>query len=81
MPSFDRFEQQPVQYRTTVFPPNVPVLSVEAGVTFGWSQYADASVGIDRFGASAPGSIVLKNLGISAESVAEQARVALTKAK
>ena len=81
MPSFDRFEQQPVQYRTTVFPPNVPVLSVEAGVTFGWSQYADASVGIDRFGASAPGSTVLKNLGISAENVAEQARVALTKAK
>ena len=81
MPSFDRFEQQPAQYRTTVFPPNVPVLSVEAGVTFGWSQYADVSVGIDRFGASAPGSTVLKNLGISAENVAEQARVALTKAK
>ena len=81
MPSFDRFEQQPAQYRTTVFPPNVPVISVEAGVTFGWSQYADISVGIDRFGASAPGSTVLKNLGISAENVAEQARVALTKAK
>jgi transketolase len=81
MPSFDRFEQQPAQYRTTVFPPNVPVVSVEAGVTFGWSQYADVSVGIDRFGASAPGSTVLKNLGISAENVAEQARVALTKAK
>ena len=81
MPSFDRFEQQPAQYRTTVFPPNVPVVSVEAGVTFGWSQYADVSVGIDRFGASAPGSTVLKNLGISAENVAEQAHVALTKAK
>ena len=81
MPSFDRFEQQPAQYRTTVFPPNVPVVSVEAGVTFGWSQYADISVGIDRFGASAPGSTVLKNLGISAENVAEQARVALSKAK
>jgi transketolase len=81
MPSFDRFEQQPAQYRTTVFPPNVPVVSVEAGVTFGWSQYADVSVGIDRFGASAPGSTVLKNLGISAENVAEQARVALKKSK
>lgn len=81
MPSFDRFDQQPAQYRLTVFPPNVPVVSVEAGVTFGWSQYADISVGIDRFGASAPGSTVLKNLGISAENVAEQARVALTRAK
>ena len=81
MPSFDRFEQQPAQYRTTVFPPNVPVVSVEAGVTFGWSQYADVSVGIDRFGASAPGSIVLKKLGISAENVAEHARALLGKSQ
>lgn len=81
MPSFDRFEQQSAQYRTTVFPPNVPVVSVEAGVTFGWSQYADVSVGIDRFGASAPGSIVLKKLGISAENVAEHARALLGKSQ
>jgi transketolase len=81
MPSMDRFEQQPAQYRATVFPPNVPVVSVEAGVTFGWSQYADVSVGIDRFGASAPGSTVLKNLGISADNVAQQARVVLSKTK
>lgn len=81
MPSMDRFQQQPAQYRATVFPPNVPVVSVEAGVTFGWSQYADVSVGIDRFGASAPGSTVLKNLGISAENVAEQARTQLSKSK
>ena len=81
MPSMDRFQQQPAQYRATVFPRNVPVVSVEAGVTFGWSQYADVSVGIDRFGASAPGSTVLKNLGISAENVAEQARTLLSKSK
>ena len=81
MPSFDRFEQQSAQYRTTVFPSNVPVVSVEAGVTFGWSQYADVSVGIDRFGASAPGSIVLKKLGISAENVAEHARALLGKSQ
>jgi transketolase len=77
MPSFDRFEMQPSKYRDSVFPPNVPVLSVEAGVTFGWSRYADASVGIDRFGASAPGSTVLSKLGISPENVAERARVLL----
>ena len=81
MPSIDRFNMQPVQYRSAVFPPNVPVVSVEAGVTFGWSQFADISVGIDRFGASAPGSTVLKNLGISAENVAAQARVVLSQAK
>ena len=74
MPSFDRFAQQASKYRQTVFPQNIPVLSVEAGVTFGWSQYADASVGIDRFGASAPGSTVMSKLGISHENVAERAR-------
>jgi transketolase len=77
MPSFDRFEMQPSKYRDSVFPPNVPVLSVEAGVTFGWSQYADGSVGIDRFGASAPGSTVLRKLGISPENVSERARALL----
>ena len=74
MPSFDRFAQQASKYRQSVFPQNIPVLSVEAGVTFGWSQYADASVGIDRFGASAPGSTVMSKLGISHENVAERAR-------
>ena len=74
MPSFDRFAQQASKFRQTVFPQNIPVLSVEAGVTFGWSQYADASVGIDRFGASAPGSTVMSKLGISHENVAERAR-------
>ena len=74
MPSFDRFAQQASKYRQSVFPQNIPVLSVEAGVTFGWSQYADASVGIDRFGASAPGSTVMSRLGISDENVAERAR-------
>ena len=74
MPSFDRFAQQASKYRQSVFPQNIPVLSVEAGVTFGWSQYADASVGIDRFGASAPGSTVMSKLGISQENVAERAR-------
>ena len=74
MPSFDRFAQQASKYRKTIFPQNIPVLSVEAGVTFGWSQYADASVGIDRFGASAPGSTVMSRLGISDENVAERAR-------
>jgi len=52
----------------------VPTVSVEAGVTLGWDRYADASVGIDRFGASAPGSVVLRELGITPEHVAGVAR-------
>jgi transketolase len=81
MPSFDRFAAQAAKYRDTVFPVNVPVLSVEAGVTFGWSQYADASVGIDRFGASAPGSTVMSKLGISPENVAVRAHELVSRSK
>jgi transketolase len=69
MPSWDRFDAQSDEYRATIFPSGVPVLSVEAGVTFGWATYADASVGIDRFGASAPGSLVLDKLGINVDNV------------
>ena len=39
-----------------MLPPGVPVLSVEAAATFGWARWADDSIGIDRFGASAPGA-------------------------
>jgi transketolase len=44
-------------------------VSVEAGSTFGWERYADVCVGIDRFGASAPGSEVLDRLGISVANI------------
>ena len=69
MPSWDRFERQPEDYRDDVLPPWLPVLSVEAATTLGWSAYADASIGIDRFGASAPGPVVLEKLGINVEHV------------
>jgi transketolase len=57
-----------------VLPAGVPTVSVEAGVTIGWSRYASASVGIDRFGASAPGSVVLERLGINPANVADTVR-------
>jgi transketolase len=73
MPSWDRFESQERSYRDEVLPPGVPVLSVEAGSTFGWSRWADDSIGIDRFGASAPGNLVLDKLGINVDHVVERA--------
>ena len=54
---------------TRCCPPGVPVLSVEAGTTFGWERFADDSIGIDRFGASAPGDVVLDRLGINVDHV------------
>jgi transketolase len=73
MPSWDRFDEQSDEFKATVFPSGIPVLSVEAGVTFGWAKYADASIGIDRFGASAPGGLVLEKLGINVDNVVAQA--------
>ena len=69
MPSWNIFDAQPASHRASVFPPGVPVVSVEAGSTFGWSKYADASVGIDRFGSSAPGNVVMDKLGINTENI------------
>ncbi|MFN8036259.1 MAG: transketolase [Acidimicrobiia bacterium] len=77
MPSWDLFAAQPDAYRDGVLPPGVPTLSVEAGVTLGWARYADDAIGIDRFGASAPGEVALANLGITVEHVVERATVLL----
>jgi transketolase len=73
MPSWDRFDTMPGQYKSKVFPRGIPVLSVEAGSTFGWSKYADHSIGIDRFGASAPGNVVMQKLGLNVQHVVDSA--------
>jgi transketolase len=71
MPSWDRFETMSKEFKSTVFPRGVPVLSVEAGSTFGWAKYADQSIGIDRFGASAPGNVVMQKLGLNVQHVVD----------
>ena len=76
-PSWDRFEQQAEDYRARVFPPGVPVLSIEAAATFGWERYADDAIGIDHFGASAPGAVAMEKFGFTAEHVVERARALL----
>jgi transketolase len=74
MPSWELFEQQDEDYKGSVLPVDLPTVSVEAGVRMGWERYADAIVSIDRFGASAPGELVLEKLGITPENVAEHVR-------
>jgi transketolase len=74
MPSWEIFDAQDQDYKDSVLPPDVEIrVSVEAGVTVGWERYVGfrgTSVGIDRFGASAPGETVLQELGITPENVA-----------
>jgi transketolase len=74
LPSWDRFAEQGRAYRDELLPPGVPVLSVEAASTFGWATFADASIGIDHFGASAPGELVLEKLGFNVDNVVSTAR-------
>ncbi len=73
MPSWELFEEETDEYRSSVLPPDRPTLAVEAGVRFGWERYADDVVSIDRFGASAPGDVVMRELGITPEHVVERA--------
>ena len=74
MPCWEFFEAQTPDYQDGVLPADVPVLSVEAASPFGWERWADDVIGIDRFGASAPGDVVLAQLGFTADAVAERAR-------
>jgi transketolase len=74
LPSWELFEHQDEVYRHEVLPPSLPTVSVEAGIHMGWERYAQAHVSIDRFGASAPGNVVLEKLGMTPEHVATKVR-------
>ena len=84
MPSWELFDAQPAAYRNSVLPPAVRArLAVEAGATQGWCRYVgDAGdvLGLDRFGASAPGDVNLRELGFSVEEVCRRAQAVLSSA-
>jgi transketolase len=81
MPCWELFDEQPQEYRDQVLPPSVTArLAVEAGVRQGWDRYVGSTgdvICLDRFGASAPGDIALKNLGFNVDNVIERARALL----
>jgi transketolase len=81
MPCWELFEQQPDDYREEVLPPSVGArLSVEAGVGLGWERWVGDHgeiVSIERFGASAPYTTVLEQLGINVENVTARAAALL----
>ncbi len=80
MPSVEVFEQQSVAYKESVLPKYVPTFAVEAGVTLGWTKYtgrADRVLGIDKFGASAPGGVVMERYGMTGAAVAAMVKAAL----
>ncbi|MCY3663537.1 MAG: transketolase [bacterium] len=74
MPCWELFAAQPAAYRQAVIPPDRPSVAVEAGVTQGWERWVDRALGVERFGASAPGNIVLAELGMNPDRVVAAAR-------
>ncbi len=82
MPCWELFEEQPETYRNEVLPPAITArLAIEAGVRQGWDRYVGPAgdvICLDRFGASAPGDVALKNLGFNVDNVLQRARALLS---
>ena len=74
MPSWARFAALPDPERNAVLLPGLNTLSIEAASTFGWSAWADASVGLDTFGASAPAEVLFEKFGFTVANVAARAK-------
>jgi transketolase len=84
MPSTNLFASQPDAYRETVLPTGIPLLVIEAGASLGWKSYVGAQIaviGVDTFGASAPGPVVMQHYGFTVENVCKQAHHVLDKLK
>ena len=79
MPSLTNFLKLSIDEQKNILGRNNPVISIEAGSTFGWSIIADETIGIDRFGASAPGNTVLENLQISTKELVTRSLKLLSK--
>ena len=83
MPSWELFDAQPQSYRDQVLLPSIRArLAVEAGASQGWHRYVGDGgdvLGIDRFGASAPGDVVMREYGFTAENVCKRAMAVLGK--
>ncbi len=84
MPSWRLFEQQSEEYKDSIFPDHLPKLAVEAGSPLGWWKWVGRHgdvIGMDRFGASAPGTTVLEKFGFNAEGVYKRAKALLERNK
>jgi transketolase len=81
MPSWELFDQQPQEYRDAVLARSVRArLAVEAALPLGWHRYVGAGgdvIGVERFGASAPGNVVMENFGFTVNHVVERAKALL----
>jgi transketolase len=77
MPCWELFLEQTPEYRDSVIPRDVPArVSIEAGVSLGWHRWVGdrgVAIGLDRFGASGPGSVLVKQFGFTADNIVRAA--------
>lgn len=76
LPCWNLFDAQPASYQATVLPPEFPMLAIEAGVSLGWRTYVGSgieTIGVDRFGASAPRKIVMREYGFTIDNIIQRA--------
>jgi transketolase len=85
MACWELFDRQSLQYRDDVLPPAVPArVSIEAASPFGWERYVGvdgAIIGVNGFGASAPGSVVMREFGLTSEHIVEVAKEILERCR
>jgi transketolase len=77
MPSWKIFEEQSEEYKASIFPDHLPKLAVEAGAPLGWWKYVGRHgdvIGLERFGASAPGKIALEKLGFGVDNIVKRSK-------
>ncbi|KAI8594016.1 Transketolase, thiamine diphosphate binding domain-containing protein [Geranomyces variabilis] len=77
MPCWELFEEQSLEYKMSVFPDGLPVISIEAMSTFGWDRWAHVCIGIDSFGASGPYKDLYKKFGLVPEVIVQKAKKTL----
>jgi len=77
MPSWELFDAQPAEYRDSILPPEIKArISIEASTTLGWQKYVGLdgiTIGVDHFGASAPGKVIYEQFGLTAKHVMTEA--------
>jgi transketolase len=84
MPSTNLFVAQTDEYREKIIPSGVPILVIEAGSSIGWKSYVGPQInviGVDTFGASAPGPAVMEHYGFTVDNVCKQAHCVLDRIK
>ena len=73
MPCMNLYDQQPIEYKRSLFPLGVPVISVEAASSFSWPKYSHLHIGVETFGISAPAAKVYEHFGLIPSKIAEKA--------